>query len=181
MPIPRFLKTVLRTTATCIAVFGLLYYLDYLEVSQESSVISENETLIAEEALVQSALKCCYPDEEFKRSITDNFAGAASTSPEMTGEQKDNWYVDYHADYRAIFINLGSGGVSNSVDIYDELTTRKENLAVNNAPESNHCISIWLVSPYGRYDVVWFDEDIVIDKRQLKDGFAIHLNFQPEA
>lgn len=178
MTISRPMKLILRIAVSCVAVFSLLYYLDCLEFTQYNLNVSKNETLLAEETLVQSALSNCYPEEEFKRSMSDEFAKTANISPEITGKQ-NNWYVEYHADYRAIFVNLGLKGNSNSVDVFDDLVTRKEDLVANSEPDKNQCISIWLVSPYGRYDMVWYDTERPIEQAQLKDGFAIHLNPKP--
>ena len=178
MALSRPAKLTLRIAAICVAIFGLLHYLDCLELSRNNLNVSKNETLLAEETLVKSALSNCYPEEEFKRSTSAEFAKTANISPEVTGEQ-NNWYVEYHADYRAIFVNLGLKGNSNSVDVFDDLVTRKEDIVANSEPDKNQCISIWLVSPYGRYDMVWYDSSCPIEQVQLKNGFAIHLNPKP--
>ena len=175
----RFTKLVLQLSCSCLAILALLLYLDQLEASQNDTLMSKSDVLYTEETLVRGALSCFYPDEEFERSASDDFAQTANISPELSGKA-NYWSVEYHMDYKAVFVNLGLNGNANSVDVYDQAVSRKEDVIANASPDTRRCISIWLVSPYGRYDVVWFDPDKHVGNSQLKDGFAMHLNPEPE-
>lgn len=172
-------KLSLRIVFSILAVLGLVYFLDRLETTQLEKPAPRAEIIRSEEPLVMSALRHYYPDETFEHSLSEGFAKSANISPGVNNDDESNWSVEYRADYRAIFINLGARG-DNSIDIHDRHAMKKENAIANDPTSTKQCISIWLVSPFGRYDMVWHNPDIILDNKKLREGFAIRLNPNPE-
>lgn len=172
-------KLILHCIASILAILILLCFLERLETTHSELPTPKAQLFRTEEPLVLSALNCCYPDEDFKQTQSEDFAKAANVSSTTDYSKDAYWSIEYHPDYRAIFVNLGLYG-DNSIDIYDGMTTKKEDAIANNPSSAKQCISIWLVSPFGRYDMIWHDPDMILDSKELREGFAIHLNPKPE-